>query len=211
MIIDCISDLHGYYPELEGGDLLIVAGDLTAKHTLNEFNWFSEWIREQDYEKKVVVAGNHDSFLKDYPYTYVGDANYLCDSGTEFQGMKIWGTPWTLSFSGINKKAMAFTCPTEAEMRRKFQHIPENTNILVSHSPADGCLDGEITIDAIVTRFGSTALEKHLKWDGALKLHVCGHIHEGYGEYKQDKQHSVNASLMNKYYEPVNKPIRVIL
>jgi len=28
MIIDCISDLHGYYPELEGGDLLIIAGDL---------------------------------------------------------------------------------------------------------------------------------------------------------------------------------------
>ncbi len=31
MIIDCISDLHGYYPKLEGGDLLIVAGDLTAR------------------------------------------------------------------------------------------------------------------------------------------------------------------------------------
>lgn len=31
MIIDCISDLHGQYPQLEGGDLLIVAGDLTAR------------------------------------------------------------------------------------------------------------------------------------------------------------------------------------
>ncbi len=27
MIIDCISDLHGFYPELLGGDLLIVGGD----------------------------------------------------------------------------------------------------------------------------------------------------------------------------------------
>lgn len=30
MIIDCISDLHGEYPILEGGDLLIVAGDLVV-------------------------------------------------------------------------------------------------------------------------------------------------------------------------------------
>lgn len=36
MIIDCISDLHGYYPELGGGDLLIVAGDLTARDTPEE-------------------------------------------------------------------------------------------------------------------------------------------------------------------------------
>ena len=31
MIIDCISDLHGFFPKLEGGDLLIIAGDLTAR------------------------------------------------------------------------------------------------------------------------------------------------------------------------------------
>jgi len=33
MIIDCISDLHGYTPSLSGGDVIIVAGDLTAKDT----------------------------------------------------------------------------------------------------------------------------------------------------------------------------------
>lgn len=31
MIIDCIGCLHDHYPELEGGDLLIVTGDLTAR------------------------------------------------------------------------------------------------------------------------------------------------------------------------------------
>ncbi len=31
MIIDCISDLHGFKPNLNGGDLLIIGGDLTAR------------------------------------------------------------------------------------------------------------------------------------------------------------------------------------
>ena len=34
MIIDCISDLHGAYPHLEGGDLLIVGGDLTSRDSV---------------------------------------------------------------------------------------------------------------------------------------------------------------------------------
>lgn len=34
MIIDCIADLHSHYPKLDGGDLLIVAGDLTDRDSL---------------------------------------------------------------------------------------------------------------------------------------------------------------------------------
>ena len=41
MIIDCLSDLHGHYPSLDGGDLLIVAGDLTARDKLEEHYEFS--------------------------------------------------------------------------------------------------------------------------------------------------------------------------
>ena len=55
MIIDCISDLHGFYPELEGGDMLIVAGDLTARDQQDEYEKFHIWIHNQKYKKKICL------------------------------------------------------------------------------------------------------------------------------------------------------------
>ena len=49
MIIDCISDLHGFYPKLEGSDLLIIAGDLTARDTKDEYIVFCQKIRHSGY------------------------------------------------------------------------------------------------------------------------------------------------------------------
>ena len=43
-----------------------------------------------------------------------------------------------------------------------------------------------------------------------LKLHVSGHIHEGYGRYDFDSGAVyVNASTVNYRYEPVHVPIQV--
>src|ERR1044071_9160006 len=64
MIIDCISDLHGFKPSLQGGDLLIVAGDLTARDTMQEHVDFLWWLDEQPYEKKIYIAGNHDGCIQ---------------------------------------------------------------------------------------------------------------------------------------------------
>jgi Icc-related predicted phosphoesterase len=227
MIIDCISDLHGYYPKLEGGDLLIVAGDLTARHTLGEFQQFKEWVDKQNYKKKIVIAGNHDNFCVPYEIEYPGIIldgrcpyyEYLCDSGTEFEGLKIWGSPWTLKFPGMNPHCMAFTCETEEELAEKWALIPDDTDILITHSPPlaifDRNVDGQYC--------GSPSLcglLGHLN----LKLHVFGHIHECGGSIqypvKQDGLPNyfdftntifVNASHVNEHYQSVNKPVRVIL
>lgn len=223
MIIDCISDLHGYYPDLKGGDLLIVAGDLTISDTSGEMSEFDSWLTHQSYKKKIVIAGNHDGILvtkpaKSYriefrnrlskPIKSYEKFEYLCDSGTEFEGLKIWGSPWTKRFPGMNPHCMAFTCETDADIGLKFESIPNDVDILITHTPALGVLDES----KWKFRCGSTSLHAILEYRIRPKLHVFGHIHEGYGQEEHFTNClSVNASYVNGDYEPVNKPIRVIL
>jgi Icc-related predicted phosphoesterase len=226
MKIDCTADLHGSFPELEGGDLLIIAGDLTSNDTVLAWKAFFDWLQKQDYRKKIYIAGNHDNFLvsclnstlaKDV-YTDLkldDDTEYLCDSGTEFEGLKIWGSPWSLWFKGINPHCTAFT-GREGDLRNKFELIPKDTDILITHSPPLGILDrihewGDIDkpLD-----FGLNSLRQQLYGERIKpRLHVFGHIHENYGHIPKMLDFPgvqfVNAAHMNREYEPVNKPIRI--
>ena len=208
MIIDCISDLHGAYPKLEGGDLLIVAGDLTARDEVQEYQQFTSWLAKQEYKKKIFIAGNHDNELVGKTVITFGDCEYLCDSGTEYYGLKIYGSPWTRQFEGMNPKCMAFTKKTENQLHKKFDIIPEDTDILITHSPP-------FTIHDMTNRreqVGSTALMCNILSRVKPKLHVFGHIHEGYGmQMYWDRTMFVNASHMTRSYEPKNPPIRIIL
>lgn len=225
MIVDCISDLHGYYPELQGGDLLIVAGDLTARDQPWEYIEFGRWLNQQNYRKKIVTSGNHDNTAQNaepFINPETDEWVYLCDSGTEFEGLKIWGSPWTKTFPNMNPNCKAFTVDTEEELASKFSLIPQDTNILITHSPVYEVLDKVKRYNSRGTwdpkkdsyeHVGSKALQKHIDWDLYLQLHVCGHVHEGYGEVKGQtgifSYHYVNCSIMNEIYEPINKPIRI--
>lgn len=222
--VDCLADCHGHYPKLEGGDLLIVAGDLTARDSVIDHMRFQMWLHEQDYKKRIIIAGNHDNRLQQFPfesikrqYAETGE-DYLCDSGTEFEGLKIWGSPWTLRFPGMNPHCMAFTVDTEEELAEKFSKIPSDIDILITHSPAAGFLDKNI----YGKKCGSLSLLDALSRIQP-RLHVYGHLHESYGkidecaivtgpQHKFRRLHiSINASHVNEHYEPVNKPMRIEL
>lgn len=244
MIIDCIADLHGHYPKLEGGDLLIVAGDLTARDEPMQYKNFFDWMINQNYRCKILVGGNHDNYLQrtcmyGEVSKYLGrqyNENddligygyyYLCDSGTEFEGLKIYGSPWTKTFPGMNPKCKAFTVDTEEELASKFSLIPEDTDILITHSPPYGILD-KIQPDYRLPRIdisddlyeeslhmGSRSLALKVgSMENPPKLWCWGHIHEAYGIDKPVRKKPckmINCSHVNERYEPVNKPIRIIL
>lgn len=217
MKVDCIADLHGFYPELEGGDLLIVAGDLTARDQPEEYSGFLTWLMNQPYQKKIYIGGNHDNLLLDaIPKKHYSDEKecfeYLCDSETEFEGLKIWGSPWTKTFPGINPKCKAFTVDNEDELIKKFEKIPQDVDILITHSPAFYILDET----ANGRHVGSMYLYNWFSYVGRPKLHVCGHIHEAYGQKELFRTYTgmvkhVNCSIVNEYYKQVNKPVSVII
>jgi Icc-related predicted phosphoesterase len=238
MIIDCIADLHGHYPKLEGGDLLIVAGDLTASDTKAEYAKFNYWLDAVSfcYKKVILIAGNHDNLAQQYGVEILPTfCEYLCDSGTEFEyeipsntewgsrsgplgavpyekrKLKIWGSPWTKTFEGMNPHCKAFTCETEEELAEKWVLIPDDVDILVTHSPPQQVRDWVRDYrEGAIKACGSESLRNAYRRIKP-KMHVFGHIHEGYGQDGNSSTTFVNASHVNERYEPVNKPIRVEL
>lgn len=223
MIIDCISDLHGHYPKLEGGDLLIVAGDLTSRDKLEELEEFYIWLSKQKYKHKILIAGNHDMLFTrlDFVFLKIDGNIYLEDSGIEIEGIKIWGSPWSKTFEGINPKCVAFTVDTDEELSKKWDLIPEDTEILITHCPPYGLFD-EIENNEYVEGFnepneakinvGSISLRNKVMSLPNLRLLVFGHIHEHGGKMiNTTSAIFANCSHVNEKYQPVNKPIRVIL
>lgn len=207
MDITCISDLHGYTPALPGGDVLIVAGDLTARDEPANWDLFYQWLLDQPYKRKIFIGGNHDNELqrKGMPEKYVfSGINYLQDSGCEIDGIKFWGSPWTLNFFGQNPCAKAFGLYTDEDMSSKFNKIPTSTNVLITHTPPYGVLDNGFNRQ----RYGSVALEQRLRMMSDLMVSVFGHIHGGSGMITVDKGgHSVrfvNAAHVDDCYDDVN-------
>lgn len=226
MIIDCIADLHGNYPKLEGGDLLIVAGDLTARDEAIDWCRFFSWLDLQKYNKKIFIGGNHDNFLKNIaptkdpvevglPLNCTLDFEYLCDSGTEFEGLRIWGSPWTPWFKGVNPQCKAFM-KSDNSLCKKWELIPP-CDILITHGPAYGILDGVPLEDGSFYHCGSKSLYNWMKHGDRPAYHIFGHIHEAYGKeehfptYDQKMVQSINCSHVDGRYRPVNKPVRVVL
>lgn len=224
MIIDCISDLHGSYPKLDGGDLLIVAGDLTARDEPYQHREFLAWAGRQAYTKIVFIAGNHDGYIQNnsdkymdyksfYPVlggTTFNKLTYLEDSGCEFEGLKIWGTPWTPEFFD-----WYFMLPRDSdELQAKWDLIPNDTDILITHGPSYGILDTTCQYPSKFDRLGCPLLREAVERIKP-KLHVFGHIHGGHGKMllKHEGLNTicVNAAYMDEDYEPINKPIRIEL
>ena len=199
-----ISDTHCRHLNLKlpKGDVLLHAGDISYKGERGEVIDFLGWFSKQNYTYKIFIAGNHDFFfekakLADIQAIIPKDVIYLNDSGVSINNISVWGSPVTPWFFN-----WAFNRYRGAAIRKHWNMIPVGTDVLITHGPAFGLHD--IVVNG--TNTGCKDLLQRIM-EVKPKVHVCGHIHEGYGSIKKGETRFINASVLNESYELVNKPI----
>lgn len=214
--ITVISDTHTKHryceEELLGGDLLIHAGDfMSSGYSYYEAEDFFSWFNKiNNYGAKIFISGNHDRIMQNDP-DWVKDKlpeyesiDYLLDSkldlwDMEDQPLTVYGSPWQPEFYN-----WAFNLPRNGdEIADKWNLIPEDVDILITHGPPFGYLDipGDQSI-----RVGCERLRERVE-SIRPKIHVFGHIHGSHGYYYNGHTHFINASILNERYSYANSPL----
>lgn len=217
MIVTFISDTHNKHKQLNsflpGGDILIHAGDISSMGHTNEIRGFCKWFNNVDnYTYKIFIAGNHDfwfqekpevakAILESYPtITYLQD-NFVMIADEDTQAsIKIYGSPWQPRFQD-----WAFNADRGEDIQQHWNKIPEDTDILITHGPAFGYLD---RVQGRTDNLGCEDLLNRVM-QIKPKIHVCGHIHSGYG-YRwslDENTHFFNAAVLDENYLFTQKPI----
>jgi Icc-related predicted phosphoesterase len=199
-----ISDTHGQHDKLilPPGEVIIHAGDVSKRGKEHEVKDFLRWFSSLNYKYKIFIAGNHDFLFEQYSEEKIKalipeNVIYLNDSGVRIEGIHIWGSPVSPWFFD-----WAFNRQRGAEIDRHWQLIPPDVHILVTHGPVYGVLDSTVRGQAV----GCEMLLKKVK---QLKpsIHICGHIHEAFGQVEADGTLFINASVLDVDYVLKNEPV----
>jgi Icc-related predicted phosphoesterase len=196
------SDSHGLHGQcrIPDGDVLIFAGDIGRRGTLEELASFDAFLARLPHPHKLVVAGNRDYFFERQPAQSLRlllHAEYLQDREISFAGLRIYGSPWQPPFMDT-----AFNLPRGAPLREKWEAVPAGIDILVTHTPPLGI--GDRTGSGL--QVGCADL---LDAVGRIRprLHVFGHVHEAFGEYPCEGTLFCNASVTNASMRIAHEPI----
>ena len=192
-----LSDTHGAHHrlrELPEADIVVHSGDFCMVGEEREALDFLNWFCDLPYRHKVFICGNHDTCL--YGANIDGlDSNvhYLCNSGIEIEGLKFYGVPMFMEDCISSRQA------------RNYVQIPDDTDVLITHSPAYGILDLDDSIEGEYIHYGA---EEILDRVAAVhpRAHLFGHIHRRQGVTVQNGIIFSNGAIMNEDYSKLNKP-----
>ena len=187
-----ISDTHGCHRQLHDlpqADIVVHSGDLTMNGSEQEALDFMNWFCDLPYPQKIFICGNDDECL--YGATIDGldgNVHYLCNSGIEIEGLKFYGVPM---FMG--------DCITDRQTRH-YANIPDDTDILIAHTPPFGILDFDDNIN-----YGSEELLSRISVVRP-RLNLFGHIHARHGIKVFNGITFSNGAIMNADYSNLEKP-----
>jgi predicted phosphodiesterase len=203
LTVVALSDTHGRHDRMDvpPGDVLIHAGDLTSHGTLRNLAQFDEWLGSLPHPYKIIIAGNHDWCFQRTPEearALVKNAQYLQDEETIIEGVKFYGSPWQPWFND-----WAFNLAEPRALRAKWNLIPRDTQVLLTHGPPHGHCDRNY----LMQHTGCRELLEVVAQEVSPAYHVFGHIHEAYGVSRSGSTTFLNVSACDCSYRPVNPPV----
>jgi len=232
-----ISDTHSqhrFFPSpLPRGDVLVHCGDLAKSRTVlkpEEYRDFVNWFSDQPHPRKVMICGNRDDFMDsdvmrsrdrnmdevrevqswiidNDRIDYLQDSQLVIPSADGEGSVKFWGSPWTQQYSASGKPSRkGFQLPPGEALQEKWDLIPSDTDVLLTHGPPHTVCD--LSDRGIPS--GCPGLLKTVVERVKPRLHMFGHIHEGYGTAKLGQTQFVNAASINKKTRKLTNPPVVI-
>lgn len=217
MKIVCISDPHGKWGKLQipECDILISTGDYSFRGEKHMVRDYHAWLNKQEAGYIISVQGNHETFTdrirrgvnggitfaqaKEIAEKECPGVHFVEHELVEIEGVKIFCSAWTPFFCN-----WAYNAHRGEEIKKLWDDIPEDTQILATHGPPykilDECPDG--------TLVGCADLWNKILQLKQLKMHCFGHIHHSSGEKDFNGIKFINAAICDESYMPTN-PIRI--
>src|SRR5690625_6348978 len=125
---------HNFLNDFPSEHLIIHSGVFSVAGTASEFRVFLKWFLDLNYQYKIFIGGNHDSFLEENSQKEIQsilpkNCHYLCHSGVTIENIKFWGVPMFVSED------------LDGSYFEQIKKIPADIDVLVSHHPPLGILD----------------------------------------------------------------------
>lgn len=204
MKIAILSDCHGNFPKEpllldQEIDLLLVVGDIAggSHHTnaqTKSMSKFIKWVKDIAPKKCLITPGNHDywNFRELFKYKQdTGLISCLIDSHYDYEGLIVYGSPWSIPFLDWN-----WMMP-EDRLRLYYENIHPDTDILMTHGPALGMCDmplGLVRGHPRRIHMGSKSLVDEL-WGRNIRRVFSGHIHSA--DHENQKLSGSHRTIFN--------------
>jgi Icc-related predicted phosphoesterase len=234
MKVAVISDLHGHLPiypspyweGIEECELLLICGDILPLHCQTKMiesrlwliDEFKPWAASLPVEQVFFIAGNHDFWFERNDlaahqiFSSHDKVRYLKNEYVDYistqdaKVYRIFGTPYCHIFGN-----WAFMRDEET-LAKKFNQIPGNVNILLSHDApygtSDICFEG---FSASKGHIGCPELRDAII-ASKPKYNFHGHLHSSnHGEEILGETKVYNTSILNEQYNLVYEPLMVRL
>jgi Icc-related predicted phosphoesterase len=97
---------------------------------------------------------------------------------------------------------------TRDNLKRHWDLIPKDTDVVITHQPP--FMIGDLS-NYKQQHTGCEYLNDILINKIKPKVHICGHIHEGYGQQEIKGIRFCNVSVLDENYELKHKPTTIII